>query len=57
MKCDELNLAYLNHIYSWWSDIFEGDKAAMQQVTRDTVIALQGMALGACSTDREILRR
>ncbi|KAK0761653.1 hypothetical protein N5P37_005635, partial [Trichoderma harzianum] len=55
MRCDEPNLAYLNHIYRWWSDIFEGDKAAMQQVTRDTVVALQGMAPGACSTDREIL--
>ncbi|UKZ53237.1 hypothetical protein TrVGV298_007029 [Trichoderma virens] len=55
MKCDEPNLAYLNHIYRWWSDIFEGDKAAMQQVTRDTVAALQGMAPGACSTDHETL--
>ncbi|KAL7940674.1 hypothetical protein V8C42DRAFT_336844 [Trichoderma barbatum] len=57
MKCDEPNLAYLEHIYKWWSDLFEDNKEAMRQVTRDTVVSLQGMAPGACFADYKMLLR
>ncbi|KID60053.1 hypothetical protein MBR_10470, partial [Metarhizium brunneum ARSEF 3297] len=55
MKCDEPNLAYLNHIYRWWRDVCDGDQEAMKQITRGTITALEGKAPGACSADHRIL--
>ncbi|KJZ70775.1 hypothetical protein HIM_09825 [Hirsutella minnesotensis 3608] len=55
MKCDEANLFYLRHIHKWWYDVCDGEVATMRQITRETVEALQGMAPGACSTDRSLL--
>ncbi|KID94655.1 hypothetical protein MAJ_09375, partial [Metarhizium majus ARSEF 297] len=55
MKCDEPNLAYLNHIYRWWRDVCDGDQEVMKQITRGTITALEGKAPGACSADHRIL--
>ncbi|OAQ60878.1 hypothetical protein VFPPC_01919 [Pochonia chlamydosporia 170] len=41
MKCDEPNLAYLNHIYRWWRDVCDGDQEAMKQITRGTITAVR----------------
>ncbi|KAK2589595.1 hypothetical protein QQS21_012726 [Conoideocrella luteorostrata] len=44
-------LAYLRHIKDFWYSIFDGEESAMQRLDKESVLALELKAPGACQKD------
>ncbi|KAF5127199.1 hypothetical protein E5D57_008127 [Metarhizium anisopliae] len=50
-RCHEELLAYLRHIKDFWFAIFDGNEAAMKRLDKESVLALELKAPGACQKD------
>ncbi|KAK9444878.1 slyX domain-containing protein [Metarhizium brunneum] len=50
-RCHEELLAYLRHIKAFWYYIFDGNETAMERLDRESVLALEHKAPGACQKE------